>query len=188
MVMDDGPFPSGRIRVYETQDRFHPYVSHYDGYASTDDDDTVPNCFIGTEYIQMRNGELMPVVKHAANKERRIIFDAASMEYTDIGYISKWYPDHPNGIFRYNVVGDVVAVDWDRVLSADAGCVQQALCAMVRDCGEKHNNGQDKDKWLAFRHGFLSSIQSVIWHFSWNDPDKRAVHDKMFRWKEEHHE
>ena len=185
MVMDSGPYPMGRMRVFAWESpEGQVSCGTYDWSANWSADKTrrtIPPGFVGVESLQMR-GAMVRFRRWRRNpgggKEDdavpEMLVDLRRVPFTDVGFLEQWKPGADEAwrsFLDFDEAGDVTWIDWDAALSdADkaaelSGIARKTSFAPISDELKKHAywfraNFNDRATSLAWRH---SKRAQTLW-------------------------
>ena len=188
MVMDDGPFPCGRIRTFTSSSDGRSVVSywpHGSPSSSLPCDAGVPAGFVGVESLQMRgDGHLVPIRRWLEGGAHEALLsdrDLAAMPCTDAGFVAAATAEgllapSRGDLLRYDAAGDVRWIDWDAVRRAGAPLLD--LVHLLR----RVPRAADSLVIKANYSGFHSSLDSRAGALSWNDAGDRELWKSIREW------
>ena len=177
MVMDSGPYPLGRLRVFawtlpDCPDEGRVTTTYYDWNAANVHAD-VPAGFVGIESIHMRGGGMVRVRRWFGGDVPELLVDARALPCTDVGFLEAWKPgqDDPwRSLLRFDDIGDVSWVDWDAVALDPA-----PLKALAHPKAPP-----SLPQWYTQHvHGFYDNFMDRVGTLAWPGKVTRALWDSI---------
>ena len=172
MVMDSGPFPMGRMRVFAWDSPVGKVSCGYYDSGRSRDAKEVPKGFSGVESIQMRDEGMVRFRRWKDSEAMETLVDVRRLPYTDVGVLEAWKPaagEAWRSLLRFDETGDVSWVDWDAALADPAKAdglkdiLRGGLAVPVEDLPEFYKK---------HRYGFYVNFSDRAISLAWSHNDR----------------